>query len=258
MTDEAAPGETLDGFFGRRVLLRQFRRGHRAGLDAALLAAAAPAAFSGLALDVGAGSGAVGLALAATRPGARVGLIECDPASAALARENIALNGLGARVQAHEADALAPRARRAAGLKDEAADLVLSNPPFLDPARARASPDADRRRAHMAPDGGAARWTVACLALARPGGDVMLIDRPERLGGFLAALEGRAGAAVLKPVYPRAGAAAIRVLLRARKGARTPLAIAPGLVLHDDEGGFTREAQALLAGEDALAWGDAR
>ncbi|WP_395696510.1 tRNA1(Val) (adenine(37)-N6)-methyltransferase [Methylocella sp.] len=252
--DEAA-GEARpegDAFFGGKVRLRQFSRGHRAGTDAALLAAAAPAEFRGLALDAGAGCGAVGLALAATRREARVGLIEIDPASAALARENVALNALGGRVEIHEGDLLSARGRRAAGLADESADLVLSNPPFLDPARARASPDPDRRRAHMA-DGGAGRWLAACLALARPGGEAILIQRPEHLGALLDALEGRAGAAQILPVFPRAGAAAIRILFRARKGSKAPPALLPGLVLHD-EAGFTQEALALTRGERALAF----
>ncbi len=78
--------------------MRQAPRGHRAGTDAVLLAAAAPREASGLALDVGAGVGAVGLALALFSPLARVGLVEIDPRACELARENIAANGLGDRV----------------------------------------------------------------------------------------------------------------------------------------------------------------
>ena len=51
---------TTDGFLGGRLSLRQPTKGHRAGTDAVLLAAAAPADFSGLALDVGAGIGTAG------------------------------------------------------------------------------------------------------------------------------------------------------------------------------------------------------
>ena len=58
-----------DFFLGRQLRLRQLAHGHRAGTDAALLAAAAPAHIDGLALDVGAGVGAAGLALARLRPG---------------------------------------------------------------------------------------------------------------------------------------------------------------------------------------------
>ncbi len=81
-----------DAFLGGRLRLRQPRDGHRAGTDAILLAAAAPADVAGLVLDVGAGVGSAGLALAALRPGLRFGLIENDPMLAELAEKNIAYN----------------------------------------------------------------------------------------------------------------------------------------------------------------------
>ncbi len=45
-----------DFFLGQQVRLRQLPHGHRAGTDAVLLAAAAPAEVQGLALDVVPGS----------------------------------------------------------------------------------------------------------------------------------------------------------------------------------------------------------
>jgi tRNA1(Val) A37 N6-methylase TrmN6 len=251
-----------DAFLGGRLRLRQPGRGHRAGTDAVLLAAAAPLDFDDLALDVGAGVGAAGLALAAIRPRARIGLVEIDPATAAVARQNLALNGMAERGEVFEADVLVPPRRRAAGLIDASAGLVISNPPFLDPRRARSSPDADRRRAHVAPDDGEAgapfeawiaAWIAACLALARPGGALILIHRPEALGAILNGVEGRAGAATVLPVHARADAPAIRILVRARKGSRAPLSIAPGLVLHEGAR-FTPIAEAIHRGDAAIVW----
>jgi tRNA1(Val) A37 N6-methylase TrmN6 len=259
---QADPVEPLaDAFLGGRLRLRQPSRGHRAGTDALLLAAAAPLDFEDLALDVGAGVGAAGLALAALRPKARIGLIEIDPPAAALARQNLVLNNMVERGEVFEADALEPPRRRAAGLIDGSAGLVISNPPFFDPRRARASPDLDRRRAHVAPEGGEgapyeawiAAWIAACLALARPGGAFILIHRPEALGAILSGLEGRAGAAAVLPVHARADAPAIRILVRAKKGSRAPLSIAPGLILHEG-GRFTPLAEAIHRGEAAIAW----
>ncbi|MGQ0444466.1 MAG: methyltransferase, partial [Beijerinckiaceae bacterium] len=63
------PRVVLDPFLGGRLSLCQPVEGHRCGTDAVLLAAAAPADFSGLAIDVGSGVGAAGLALAVARPG---------------------------------------------------------------------------------------------------------------------------------------------------------------------------------------------
>jgi tRNA1(Val) A37 N6-methylase TrmN6 len=253
---DPGPQVATDAFLNRRLQLRQPVAGHRAGTDALLLAAAAPAAFAGNALDIGAGVGAAGLALAVTRPRASVGLVEMDCALAALARENCVLNGVADRVAVHEADVLAPRSRRAAGLIDESAALVVTNPPFLDPSRARLSPEPGKRKAHTMPDAGPAAlraWIAAALALVAPGGTLVLIHRPEALAAILAALEGRAGAITLLPILPRDRAPASRILVRARKGSRAPLSIAPPLVLHEGRA-FTRLADAIHRGEASIDW----
>ncbi len=245
-----------DFFLGRQLRLRQLPHGHRAGTDAVLLAAAAPAEVDGLALDVGAGVGAAGLALARLRPGIAFGLVEKDAATAALARDNLHLNQFDERGRVYETDVLDAPQRRAAGLADGAAALVITNPPFLDPARARLSPDADKRAAHAMPaagPGALGEWLAACLALLREGGVLVLIHRPDALPAILAALEGRAGAQALMPVQPRGDRAATRILLRAQKGSRAPLTIAPALVLHEGER-FTADADALHRGTALIKW----
>ena len=81
----SAEATSLDAILGGRLRLRQTRDGHRVGLDAILLAAAAGAPVARLA-DVGAGVGAVGLALLQRWPAATGALIEIDPELAALAQ----------------------------------------------------------------------------------------------------------------------------------------------------------------------------
>ncbi len=248
------PAVVADLFFGGQLLLRQPAEGHRCGTDAVLLAAAAPADFSGFAIDVGAGVGAAGLALAVARPGAQVGLLEIDPFAASLARANIAQNGLADRCYVAEIDLLSPAGRRAAGLRDESAGLVITNPPFLDPGRARLSPDPQKRRAHAMPaEGALAAWIVASLALVVPGGLFILIHRPDALPLILQSVEGRAGGIAVLPVYPRRDSKAGRILVRGKKGSRAPVTIAPPLVLHDGEG-FTEAADAIHKGLTTIEW----
>src|ERR1700691_4020026 len=91
---------TDDAALGARLHLLQPRRGHRFGHDAILLAAATPARDRDRVADLGAGVGAAGLALASRVPGARVTLVEIEPALAALAAENAERNGLADRVNA--------------------------------------------------------------------------------------------------------------------------------------------------------------
>lgn len=247
-----AGGLSEDSLLGGRLRIVQPRRGHRVGTDAVLLAASVAPAPGEAVYDLGAGVGAVGLMLAAR--GAAAVLVEREPELAALARRNIALNQFEHRVRVVEADLLAPAAaRRAAGLARESADLVVTNPPFLDEASARASPSVLRAAAHHLPAGGFERWISAAADLLRPSGRLALIHRADRLDLCLSRLGRGFGALAVRPVHPRAGEPATRILISAVKGSRAPLALLPPLVLHEAGGGFTAEAEAVHRGERLLA-----
>jgi tRNA1(Val) A37 N6-methylase TrmN6 len=256
---EAHRPVTQDGFLGGKLQLRQPAKGHRAGTDAILLAAAAPDVGDGLIVDVGAGVGTAGLAIAIRTPVARLALVENDAAIAALARENLALNGLAERGFVAEADVTQPRQRRAAGLVDGQARLVVTNPPFFAPGRVRISPVAARGRAHVMPPSegdqspALTRWLHAALALLAPAGTFLVIHRPEAIGELIQAVAGRLGDLRLLPIYPRSSAEAIRILLSGTKGSRAPLRLLPSFVLHQDDGAFTPLAAAVHRGEALLA-----
>ena len=242
--------QTLDAISGLGVTLRQMRTGHRVGLDAVLLAAlAAEGPAPARIVDVGAGVGAVGLALARRYPGSLVDLVEIDGALAALARDNATLNGLAERIHIRVADVTRAAERRDAGLTDGVADLVATNPPFLAAETSRVSPDLRRARAHaLAGEDAIGVWIKASLALLAPGGRFALIHRADALPAIYPALAGRLGDVAVRPVYPRAGVDAIRVLVTGTKGSRAPARLRPGLTLHEADGRATEEAQAIHAG----------
>lgn len=248
---------TDDAVLGGRLNLRQPAKGHRVGHDAILLAAATFAKKGDHAVELGAGVGAAGLALASRVEGLRVTLVEIDPALSALAADNAARNGLVPRVQAVTLDAAAPaRAFAAAGLRPGSADRVLMNPPFHDSARQQLSPHAGRRLAHAAPRGLLATWVAAASRLLTARGTMTLIWRADGLPEVLDTLgRGFGGIAVL-PVHPKPDAPAIRVLVRAAKQSRAPLAIYPGLILNETDGKPTATADAILRGRSLLPLAD--
>jgi len=233
MSTATAEGTLLGG----RVRFTQRESGYRSAIDPILLAAACPEGAR-TALDLGCGAGAASLALMARLPEIRVTGVEIDEGLAELAAANAAANGWQARFTAHAGDAAAYAGR------DH--DLVLCNPPYLDAARADPSPDPARARADV--EGGLplAGWIDAALTALAPRGTLVFVQRADRLADLLAGLDARAGAFVVFPLWPRAGEPARRILVRARKGVRTPLAIAAGLVLHETGGGYTRAAEAIL------------
>jgi tRNA1(Val) A37 N6-methylase TrmN6 len=248
----AARGQTSDdAVLGGKLVLRQPLHGHRFGHDSILLAAAADAHAGEHAVELGAGVGAAGLALARRVEELTVTLVELDPALAALAQENAGRNGLAARVRAVCLDVAAPAAAfAAAGLAPGSADCVLMNPPFNAPHNP--SPDRGRRAARTASPETLAVWLATAARLLRPSGTVTLIWRADGLGDVLAALAADFGAVTLLPVHPKPGSPAIRVLARTAKQHSGPLSLLSGFVLADDDGKPTAAADAVLRDGVAL------
>ena len=215
--EPAALQTSEDAVLGGRLRLRQPLRGHRVGHDAILLAAATGAHGGEHAVDLGAGVGGAGLALAARVPGLRVSLVEIDAALAALAADNVRLNRLDDRVRAFACDAEDTAALAAAGLGAGSVDRVLMNPPFHDARRQNVSPDPRRRLAHAAAPGLLGRWVASAAWLLKPEGLLTLIWRADGLDEVLAALKPGFGAITVLPVLPRPDKPAIRVLVRAVK-----------------------------------------
>jgi release factor glutamine methyltransferase len=75
-------------------------------------------------LDVGTGSGAIALAIADEHPGARVTAIDVSADALSLARENAGRTGLAIELLEHDLRD---------GLPGGPYDLVVSNPPYVDP-----------------------------------------------------------------------------------------------------------------------------
>jgi len=251
-TTGAGSGETattLDLLLGGRVRLLQPTRGYRVAIDPVLLAAAVAARPGERVLDAGCGTGAASLCLAVRCPEVLVTGLERDRAALDLARASVALAGLEGRVRLVEGDLLQPPAE----LRRTAFDWVVSNPPFLDPARARA-PEEPGRAAARLESTELARWVEACLARLAPRGRLVLVHRADRLPELLAGLTGRAGEITLFPLWPKEGEPARRILVRARKGSRAPARLLPGLVLHRPDGRFTEAAEAILRGAEPIPW----
>src|SRR6185312_10651876 len=286
-----------DAVLGGRLLLRQPLRGHRIGHDAILLAAATGARAGERAVDLGAGVGAAGLALALRVGGLAVTLAEIDPALCALAAGNAERNRLSDRVRAVALDVTEKAAFDAAGLSSASADRVLMNPPFNDPSHAspdarrrlayaasadtlprwvdaaadlssasadrvlmnppfndpsHASPDARRRLAYAASADTLPRWVDAAAHLLKADGVLTLIWRADGQVQIMQALAPAFGSLAVLPVYPREGAPAIRVLVRAVKGGGAATRELAGLALNAGQGRPTAAAEAVLRGGSTL------
>ena len=237
MPSRIDPGGTL---LGGRVSYRQNPGGYRTGIEPVLLAATVAAAAFEHVLEGGTGAGAGLLCLLQRLPSVRATGIEASSDLVALARDNVRRNGFEHRGAVLETTlpALPPALGRVSH--------AFANPPWFD-AAGTTPIDPERRLARTLPAGGLDDWAAGLGRAVETGGTFALIVPAASHAGWSASLR-RAGfgAIVLVPLWPRAGRDARIVILRGRRGARGPDRIAAGLVLHEADGRYTAEAEAVL------------
>jgi tRNA1Val (adenine37-N6)-methyltransferase len=215
---------TLDSLFGGRLVLAQPKRGYRVNVDALLLAAFAAAhRRRGRVVDLGAGVGAVGLALHDAGLARELHAVECEPLLAALLRENLARSGVVHSVFERDLAAGLPRALV------QKADLVVANPPFFEPGSGRTQqhPRTARGRTGVL----APFVDAAARALAGPRARAAFVYPAAGLPRLLSAADAAGLVAKrLRFVHARADTPARVALLELRRAKPGGLIVEPPLV----------------------------
>jgi tRNA1Val (adenine37-N6)-methyltransferase len=239
--DDLSPGEaTQDALFGGSVVLFQPPRGagYRTNVDALLLAGFATAQkIAPVAFDLGAGVGAVGLALLRLGAARRVVFVEIDDRPAAMSRRNLDANGWTDRGEVVRGDV-----RDVARSRRGEAALVVCNPPYVMPGRGRVAPSQARARS-----GEVGMFVEAARQLAGKKARVCFVYPAQELAMLLATLatEGL-HAKRLRFVHGTPDAPARVALVEAQAARPGGLQILPPLVERGPRG-YTPEMQALLA-----------
>jgi tRNA1Val (adenine37-N6)-methyltransferase len=239
-----APDELSDDkFLCGKLQLLQPLKGYRAATDPVLLAAACMAQPGQRVLDVGCGAGAAALCLGARVAGLGLWGLELQPDYADLARRNAERNGIGLTVA--EGDLM----QMPAALRIEF-DHVITNPPYYAP-QGTPSPIEGRARA-MQVALPLADWVAACGRRLAPGGWLTMICGADGLPDVLAGMGSKLGSVAVLPLQPRVERAAVRVIVRARKGGRGAFRLLSPLILHHgvthdgDRESYTPEAGEVL------------
>jgi tRNA1(Val) A37 N6-methylase TrmN6 len=228
----------FDSLLDGRVQVAQPAEGYRVALDAVLLAAAVDAAEGATVLDLGCGVGSVGLCLAWRRPDLVITGLDREPIFVATARANAARNGFADRLDIIEADVRAPLPRKF--------DHIAMNPPYLKAGTATISAHPLKAAATAESEAKLADWIAAARDALQPGGVLTLIHRADRLDDVLAGVSRSFGGIAILPIHPKQDRPAKRIILRAQLGSREPMAILPGLILHEEDGAFTAAADSIL------------
>lgn len=237
-----------DKFLCGKLHLWQPLKGYRAATDPVLLAAACPAEAGQSVLDLGCGAGAAALCLGWRVPGLRLAGLELQPDYADLARRNATRNGIALDVAEGDLRNMPRDLRRDF-------DHVICNPPYYPPG-GTPSPVASRALAMQVEAVPLGDWLAVAARRLRPGGWLTMIAGADALPDLLSAL-GTLGSASVLPLAPREGKAARRVILRARKGGRTPFRLlAPFVIHHGASHDGDRESYTPAANEILRMGGD--
>ena len=239
----APKATTTDSLYGGEVHLRQPARGYRVNVDSLILAAfAAQGRHADFALDLGAGVGSVALGLHHLEAASRFGLVEREAPLLALAEEN-------ARVAQMESQAWC--CDLSSGLPEElrqSADLVVSNPPFFDPANSRQGPHAAKTRARF---GDLSPFIdAAASAVSGTRTRVVFVYPARELSRFMACAErARLVPKRLRLVHADAGSPARVALIELRRAKPGGLVILPALLEWAAKGVRSSELTQILTGK---------
>jgi tRNA1(Val) A37 N6-methylase TrmN6 len=127
----------------------------------------------------------------------------------------------------------------------------MTNPPYLDATRNNISPNENKAMANLEGEADLDQWAKFCLLMVRPRGSVTFIHRSDRLDQILSFFSGKLGNITIYPLWPGKNKPAKRVLIRGIKNTHGTLRLVPGMVLHNDDGRYTMDADRVL--RDAAA-----
>ena len=130
-------------------------------------------------VDIGTGSGCIGLSLLAALPETKLLAVDVSPAALEVAKENASSLQLQERVTFLERDAANLSADVVQGALGELADLVVANPPYISPSDPEVQPNVKKFEPNLAlfSEGDGLQhisdWCAVAAQLVRPGGFVI-------------------------------------------------------------------------------------
>jgi len=238
MNVELKAGERLDDLQHSGLRLIQRPDAFRFGTDSVLLADFAAPKRTDRVADLGCGTGAIAMLMAAHCPGLHVDAVEIQPEIADMARRSVLLNDMQAQMTVHEMDMRV--CWRALGA--EKFSVVACNPPYGKKGAVLLSDSETKRIARHEGDLTAEDVAYSASKLLKSGGKLCVVYPAERAFEMMRAMDlNRIAPKRIRTVHGVEGRAPRFVLLDGVKDGGAQLHWLEPLVLRDREGNFTAE-----------------
>ncbi|MDO4174274.1 MAG: methyltransferase [Eubacteriales bacterium] len=235
-----------DKLWGGFALI-QDDRFFKLGQDSMLLSAFAAPPSRAKIMDLGCGNGALGVLLCARHAGVTVTGLEIQPEVAALAQENVELNGLQQRMTVIQGDLKQHKGLFATG----SFDYVVCNPPYFSQNSGFSAKGHNRLTARQEAECNAADAIQAAAYLVKFGGRAAFVYRPERMVELIADMRKyQLEPKRLRFVHQHAQAVPSAVLIEARRGSAPGVQVLPPLLVCDMDGTQTAEYRAIYHQEE--------
>lgn len=213
--------------FDGKLALSQPEQGYRVAIDPVFLAAAVSSEQfeNARILDMGCGVGTIGFCLL-SRFSCSVTGVDIQKDYIALAQQNAKDLGQSEHCQFVAADLKSWTA-------DALFDVVVTNPPYMAEGTCSENEAKNRANKETIPF---SDWMDTGYRALKKGGYLFMVHRTDRLHELLVTLQDKDfGSFEIYPLWPRAGQASKRMIIKARKMKYAPLIMHSGLVLHEGD-----------------------
>jgi tRNA1Val (adenine37-N6)-methyltransferase len=249
MEEYLRDGERIDdlGLGGLRII--QNPRKFCFGMDAVMLANFATVKNGDIVIDFGTGTGIIPIILAGKTKASSITGIEIQEDMVDMAKRSVAMNGIGDRVRIIAGDLKSAHSIVGEGT----ADLVVSNPPYINHGHGLRNPDSSKA---------IARHEIMCTLediiksagrVLRNGGRLAMIHRTGRMVDVLLGMrEGGIEPKRVRMVHSRERMESNLFLVEGIKEGGRFLKVSEPLVVYDKDGSYTREIHRIYYGGERM------
>lgn len=226
----------LDGM----VTLYQPKQGFRIGIDSVLLASSVNKYTK--CIEFGTGSGIILVYLSKKFPDSKILGIEKNIDLVNLAKKNLKEN----KITQISAEVVQNDLDDNFFLKkyNNGCDRVIMNPPYFSPDKVLISKNSSKVSSRYEYD--ISKWFLAAYKKLKPRGYLNFIFRSESLDLILSILYPKWGEIKIYPLWPKKNIKSKLMIVQAKKDVKAGVQILPGLVLHNNDGSYTKACNNIL------------